>query len=144
MNGLLSELQAATDDKKACQEEKDRTNLTIELANRLVGGLSSEKHRWTDSIALFRELEKQLPGDVLLISAFVSYAGAFDKKYRVDLEQNIWIPYVSKLEVCNCIQSVLGLARVATWSLFGLFFLFSLFFGSMLNISQINNEMKMK
>ena len=99
MNGLLAELQAATDEKTACQEEKDRTNLTIELANRLVGGLSSEKHRWTDSIALFRELEKQLPGDVLLISAFVSYAGAFDKKYRVDLEQNIWIPYVSQLEV---------------------------------------------
>ncbi|XP_075251829.1 dynein beta chain, ciliary-like [Convolutriloba macropyga] len=99
LNGLLGELQAATDEKTACQEEKDRTNLTIELANRLVGGLSSEKHRWTDSIALYRELEKQLPGDVLLISAFVSYAGAFDKKYRVDLEQNIWIPYVSQLEV---------------------------------------------
>ena len=76
-----------------------KISLFPELANRLVGGLSSEKHRWTDSIALFRELEKQLPGDVLLISAFVSYAGAFDKKYRVDLEQNIWIPYVDKLEV---------------------------------------------
>lgn len=45
------------------------TAKTIELANRLVGGLASENVRWADSIKDFRKQELTLPGDVLLITA---------------------------------------------------------------------------
>lgn len=51
--------------------------------------LGSEKARWANSIV---ELEANLEviiGDVLLSSAFVSYAGPFNKKFRnqmIDLE----------------------------------------------------------
>ena len=34
----------------------------------LVGGLASEKIRWSDSVMRFREQAKMLPGDVLLVN----------------------------------------------------------------------------
>jgi len=55
------------------------------LAQRLVSALGSEKDRWAKSII---ELESQIElivGDVLLASAFVSYSGPFNKKFRVQM-----------------------------------------------------------
>lgn len=46
-----------------------------------------------------------LPGDVLLVTAFISYAGCFTKQYRLDLLNKMWIPFLRTLEVkeiaCN-------------------------------------------
>uniref|UniRef100_A0A670YY35 Dynein cytoplasmic 1 heavy chain 1 n=1 Tax=Pseudonaja textilis TaxID=8673 RepID=A0A670YY35_PSETE len=50
-----------------------------------VGGLASENVRWADSVRDFKLQENALCGDVLLITAFVSYLGYFSKKYRQDL-----------------------------------------------------------
>lgn len=66
---------------------------------RLVGGLASENVRWAESVENFREQEKTLCGDVLLISAFVSYVGYFTKKYRTELMDKYWIPYLNELKV---------------------------------------------
>ncbi|GCB73687.1 hypothetical protein scyTo_0002768 [Scyliorhinus torazame] len=96
---LTAEFEKATADKLKCQQEADNTNRTISLANRLVGGLVSEKIRWGDSVAKFKEQEKTLCGDVLLVTAFVSYVGYFTKKYRNDLLNEHWLPYLLKLEV---------------------------------------------
>jgi dynein heavy chain len=85
--------------KQKCQEEADRTAYTINLANRLVNGLASENIRWRDSVASFRKSEETTPGDVLLITAFVSYVGCFTKIYRVDLMENFWRPQLSALKV---------------------------------------------
>ena len=40
---LTADYQQAVDEKVRCQEEADATTKTIHLANRLVGGLASEK-----------------------------------------------------------------------------------------------------
>ena len=61
------------------------TGKTIELANRLVGGLASENVRWAEAVQGFKEQEKTLPGDTLLITAFISYVGCFTKRYRLIL-----------------------------------------------------------
>jgi len=53
--------------------------LTISLANRLVGGLASENVRWAEAVEEFKKQETKLPGDVLLVTAFVSYFGYFTK-----------------------------------------------------------------
>lgn len=66
---------------------------------RLVGGLASEKVRWSESVAEFKIQEKTLSGDVLLITAFVSYVGYFTKKYRTDLMDKYWLPYLKELKV---------------------------------------------
>lgn len=63
----------------------------------------SEKIRWGESVAQFKEQEKTLCGDVLLVTAFVSYVGYFTRKYRNDLLNNCWMPFLEKLEVWNCI-----------------------------------------
>ena len=59
-----ADFEKATSEKLRCQQEADSTANTIELANRLVGGLASENVRWADSINCYRENEKTLPGEM--------------------------------------------------------------------------------
>ncbi|XP_066519150.1 dynein axonemal heavy chain 17-like isoform X2 [Hoplias malabaricus] len=99
LDKLTSKFEKATADKLKCQEEADATNKTISLANRLVSGLSSEKTRWSESVAQFKIQQTTLSGDVMLVSAFVSYAGYFTKKYRTDLMDKYWLPYLKELKV---------------------------------------------
>ncbi|XP_067860662.1 dynein axonemal heavy chain 17-like [Heptranchias perlo] len=99
LSKLTAEFEKATAEKLKCQQEADNTNRTISLANRLVGGLVSEKIRWGESVAIFKEQEETLCGDVLLVTAFVSYVGYFTKKYRNDLLNEYWMPFLQKLEV---------------------------------------------
>ncbi|NWU53608.1 DYH17 protein, partial [Dromas ardeola] len=96
---LTAEFEKATAEKIKCQQEADATNRVITLANRLIGGLASENVRWAESVEMLREQEKTLCGDVLLVSAFVSYVGYFTKKYRVELLEKHWIPFFSGLAV---------------------------------------------
>ncbi|TWW81715.1 Dynein heavy chain 9, axonemal [Takifugu flavidus] len=63
-----------------------------------VGGLALENVRWAEAVENFRKQEKTLCGDVLLITAFISYLGYFTKHYRVQLMDNIWKPYLSQLK----------------------------------------------
>ncbi|XP_076154706.1 dynein axonemal heavy chain 17-like isoform X2 [Alosa pseudoharengus] len=96
---LTAAFEKATSDKLKCQQEADATNQTISLANRLVGGLASEKVRWSESVSEFKIQEKTLSGDVMLITAFVSYVGYFTKMYRTDLMDKYWLPYLNELKV---------------------------------------------
>ncbi|XP_078510049.1 dynein axonemal heavy chain 17 isoform X2 [Lissotriton helveticus] len=96
---LTADFEKATAEKIKCQQEADDTNRVISLANRLVGGLASENVRWAQSIMMFQEQEKTLCGDVLLITAFVSYVGYFVKKYRNELMEKYWLPYMNNLQV---------------------------------------------
>lgn len=50
---LTSDFEQATAEKLLCQQEADATNATIQLANRLVGGLASENVRWAESVAKY-------------------------------------------------------------------------------------------
>ncbi|NXK90148.1 DYH17 protein, partial [Formicarius rufipectus] len=96
---LTAQFEKATAEKIKCQQEADETNKVITLANRLVGGLASENVRWAESVELLREQEKMLCGDVLLVAAFVSYIGYFTKKYRAELLEQHWIPFLNELTV---------------------------------------------
>lgn len=50
--------------------------------------------RWAHSLAHFHEQEETMSGDVLLTAAFISYAGSFSKKYRRELLENLWMPFL--------------------------------------------------
>lgn len=124
---LTAEFEKATAEKLRCQEEADMTAKTIELANRLVGGLASENVRWADSISQYREQEKTLPGDTLLITAFVSYLGCFTKQYRVDLQEKHWLPFLKGLktpipvsEGLDPLTMLTDGAQIASWNNEGL------------------------
>ena len=96
---LTAQFEKATNEKLRCQQEAELTGKTIELANRLVGGLASENVRWAEAVQNFKEQEKTLPGDVLLTTAFISYVGCFTKQYRLDLMEKYWLPYLGALKV---------------------------------------------
>jgi dynein heavy chain len=40
-----------------------------------------------------------LPGDILLVTAFISYVGCFTKYFRLDLLNKLWLPNLRNLEV---------------------------------------------
>ncbi|XP_019712197.1 dynein heavy chain 11, axonemal [Hippocampus comes] len=99
LEALTGEFEKATSEKLRYQEEVNRTNKTIELANRLVKGLQSENVRWAHSVARYHEQEATLCGDVLLTAAFISYAGPFSKKYRKELVDNLWRPFLRSQKI---------------------------------------------
>ncbi|XP_029461663.1 dynein heavy chain 11, axonemal-like isoform X2 [Rhinatrema bivittatum] len=96
---LTTAFERATAEKIHCQDDVNRTNKTIELANRLVKGLESENVRWAQTVAQYQEQEETLCGDVLLAAAFISYAGSFSKKYRHELIEKLWLPYLQSQKV---------------------------------------------
>lgn len=51
LSKLTADFECATADKLRCQKEADATQATIQLANRLVGGLASENVRWAEAVA---------------------------------------------------------------------------------------------
>uniref|UniRef100_A0A7N6BNC5 AAA+ ATPase domain-containing protein n=1 Tax=Anabas testudineus TaxID=64144 RepID=A0A7N6BNC5_ANATE len=99
LQSLTAQFERATAEKISCQEEVARTNQTIELANRLVKGLESEKERWSQAVDQYEKQQETLCGDVLLTSAFVSYMGYFTRQYRVELLDKMWIPFLQSQKV---------------------------------------------
>ncbi|XP_032374898.1 dynein heavy chain 11, axonemal isoform X1 [Etheostoma spectabile] len=99
LQSLTAQVEKATTEKISCQEDVTQTNQTIELANRLVKGLESEKERWSQAIAEYEKQQKTLCGDVLITSAFVSYMGYFTRQYRLELLNNAWIPFLLSQKV---------------------------------------------
>ncbi|XP_037924668.1 dynein beta chain, ciliary isoform X3 [Hermetia illucens] len=95
---LTADFEKATADKLRCQQEADATQATIQLANRLVGGLASENVRWAEAVANFVAQGITLPGDTLLITAFISYVGCFTKQFRLDLMNKMWLPHLKALD----------------------------------------------
>ena len=73
--------------------------IEISRESVLVGGLASENVRWANRIQQFKKNEESLPGDVLLVSAFVSYVGSFTRKYRQQLMEDKWKPFLSSASV---------------------------------------------
>ncbi|XP_038653360.1 dynein heavy chain 11, axonemal-like isoform X2 [Scyliorhinus canicula] len=124
---LTASFEKATAEKLRCQDEVNRTNRTIELANRLVKGLESENVRWAHSVQFFEAQERTLCGDVLLTAAFVSYVGSFTKGYRQELVAGMWLPFLKSLKVSIPITEGLDPtsmltddATIATWNNEGL------------------------
>ena len=94
LKDLTQQYESAMEEKVKCQEDADATAATISLANRLVNGLSSENVRWKKTVEEFKVQSSNLPGDVLLVSSFMSYAGCFTKQYRMTLLEQNWLPFV--------------------------------------------------
>ncbi|GFR19443.1 dynein beta chain, ciliary [Trichonephila clavata] len=96
LSQLKARCEAATEAKARCESEAQKTAFSIHLANRLLGGLASERERWSQLATDFKALEQTLPGDVLLSSASVAYLGPFTKAYRLQLLKEHWRPFLDK------------------------------------------------
>lgn len=131
LEGALMEIKAKQDEadaeKKKCQDEADKTASQIDLAYRLVNGLQSENVRWRELIFSFQSKMVTLPGDVLLISCFISYVGCFTRRYRLELLKDKWIPTFLKIKPeisyseCNDpLALICDDAQIAQWNNEGL------------------------
>ncbi|KAM7121693.1 dynein axonemal heavy chain 11 [Molossus nigricans] len=125
LSRLTASFEKAIAEKVRCQEEVNQTNKTIELANKLVKELESEKIRWGQSIKSLEAQEKTLCGDVLLMAAFVSYVGSFTKQYRQELVDCKWVPFLQQVSIpvtegLDMIALLTDDATVAAWSNEGL------------------------
>ncbi|CAB3248907.1 unnamed protein product [Arctia plantaginis] len=125
--GLMKAFQEAVNEKMKCQAEADATNATIDLANRLVNGLASEKIRWSATVVNLKESGVLLTGDVLLVTAFISYVGCFTRSYRLQLINEDWVPTLAKsnpkietTENLDLIAMLTDDAQIATWNNEGL------------------------
>lgn len=97
LNEKLAELnrnfQEAEAAKQAAINEAARCARRLNLAQRLVKALGSENERWAASIETLNTQVKVIVGDVLMASAFISYAGPFNKKFRDNMIQNDFMKY---------------------------------------------------
>ncbi|XP_077101314.1 dynein axonemal heavy chain 5-like [Siphateles boraxobius] len=116
-DAAMKEKQDLLDDAEACKKKMSN-------AVALIDGLGGEKVRWTESSAQFEKQIKDLVGDVLLATGFLSYSGPFNQEYRSLLmqqwkkEMNIrHIPYSENL---NLINMLVDNATIGEWNLQGL------------------------
>ncbi|KAM9302491.1 LOW QUALITY PROTEIN: dynein axonemal heavy chain 11 [Morus bassanus] len=124
---LTASLEKAVAEKVQCQDDVNRTNTMIELANRLVEGLQSENMRWSQSVENLKAQKKTLCGDILFTAAFVSYFEPFTKEYRQELMEYFWIPFLKSQKVpfpvtegLDPIATLTDDATIAAWSNEGL------------------------
>ena len=91
---LTAQFNAAVKEKEDVIAEADMCERKLGLAQRLINALSSEGARWKQGIEDLNQEMGLLVGDVLLASAFVSYIGCFNKRFRLDLMSGVFVPYM--------------------------------------------------
>eukprot|EP00753_Platysulcus_tardus_P011842 PLAT3317.22.p1 GENE.PLAT3317.22~~PLAT3317.22.p1 ORF type:complete len:2183 (+),score=1467.98 PLAT3317.22:1402-7950(+) len=99
LKALQDSFMEATNEKAAVEASAARCKERLQLAERLVTGLSSENERWAAEVEKLREDEVTLVGDVLLGASFVSYIGAFSSSFRDDLWRHVWVPDLESREI---------------------------------------------
>ncbi|XP_030369376.1 dynein beta chain, ciliary [Scaptodrosophila lebanonensis] len=124
---IQAEFEEAVAEKQKCQREADKTAFTIDLAHRLVNGLANENVRWRESVQSLQAKIGTLPGDILLISSFLSYVGCFTRRYREELQHKMWLPNFRKIdpliphtEGVDTLALFSDDAKIATWNNEGL------------------------
>lgn len=79
---LRAQFEEANEEKLRVEREAEQTSQQLNLAQRLVRALSSEKVRWAESVGSLKRDMDLLVGDVLLSAAFLSYIGPFSLRLR--------------------------------------------------------------
>jgi dynein heavy chain len=87
---LKVQLQDATSEKNDLQAKAAKMSRQLIAAERLINGLGSEKVRWAADLETLKVKRKNLVGDCILTSSFLSYMGAFTFTYRKTLVYEKW------------------------------------------------------
>jgi dynein heavy chain len=122
---LIKEFDEANAIKEAAIAESDACQRKLDLAQRLVNALSSEKVRWAENIEKLKASVAPLVGDVILAAAFVSYIGPFTKVYRQELIEVEWVPWIQNANIpmsdsIDPLDTLVDQAEIASWSADGL------------------------
>lgn len=109
------------------QELENKSNLCearLVRADKLIGGLSSEKGRWADIISDLEILAGNLIGNVFCSSGIVAYLGPFIGEYRQDMYAE-WVKHLEELKVPhteqpNLVDTFGDPVKIRNWHIFGL------------------------
>ncbi|KAK6624385.1 hypothetical protein RUM44_011244 [Polyplax serrata] len=85
LQALNDEFAAMTKQKKELEDNIELCSQKLDRAEKLIGGLGGEKHRWSQTAKLLQETLDNVVGDVLLSAGFVAYLGAFTVFYRQEI-----------------------------------------------------------
>lgn len=87
----------------------------MNTATILIEGLSGERVRWTDQLATFKSETERLIGNVLVLSAFLTYCGPFNQEFRLLLQKR-WFDFIEgrRIPFSGAINIVAMLSDVAT------------------------------
>ena len=99
VKALSDKYDSSMSRKQALEDELADLEGKLERAEKLVTGLAGEKGRWEASILSYEQLLGNLAGDVVIASAFMSYAGPFPSEYREELVRQTWLPQVRALSI---------------------------------------------
>eukprot|EP00736_Rhodelphis_marinus_P005351 Rmarinus@m.11280 len=119
MDELKAEYERATIEKNHMVRLAEEAEQRLDLANRLVRGLASEKLRWQDTLTKMRENEKHLVGNTLLVAAFVSFSGIFTTRPRATLLDK-WRKFLESADIlyskdASILDMLVSERIVATW-----------------------------
>jgi len=122
---LIDTYNAAMAEKNAAIAESERCARKLDLAQRLVNALGSEQDRWSQSIIDLGEQMTYVIGDVLLASAFVSYVGPFNKKFRDIIMNENFVEFFKSNNIpmgktSNPLSTLTDEAEIAGWNTYGL------------------------
>ena len=92
---LQKQFDDSNDEKNRLRDEAQALQDKLERADKLVSGLSGEYVRWQASIGGFETKMVEAVGDVLVSSAFLTYAGPFDTVNRDELVAS-WLGIVTE------------------------------------------------
>ncbi|OMJ82808.1 hypothetical protein SteCoe_16405 [Stentor coeruleus] len=121
LKNLVDQYDSAIAEKEAVEREAERCARRLNLANRLVNALASEKDRWSESIDNYGKQLSVLVGDVLISSSFVSYVGPFTKKYRDQLIKETFLQFLIQKKIPmspnpNPLSILTDEATIAKWN----------------------------
>ena len=121
---VRGQYQLAMTEKQKLIDAADVCRRKMQAAATLINGLAGEKLRWTEQSQAFKEQLGRLIGDVLMTTAFLSYAGPFNQEYRTKMGGD-WrtlfgkrsIPFTENLNITSWLVDN---ATVSEWNLQGL------------------------
>lgn len=126
LSTLVAQYTEAVDAANAIEAKAKKTQMKMNLAQRLVTGLADESVRWGKTIEDLKHAASLLVGDVLLSASFVSYIGPFSKAFREQIVKEDWVKCLQELEIpmtegLDPTMDVLSSeAEVASWNNEGL------------------------
>lgn len=90
----------------------------MDIASAMIEGLSGEKIRWTEQVAIFKSEIDRLVGDMLVLTAFLSYCGPFNQEFRILLQKK-WFDFIQerKIPISIIINVISSLTDIATVSI---------------------------
>ena len=75
----------------------------MDAATSMIDGLSGERVRWIDQLAMFKSETDRLVGDVLILTAFLSYCGPFNQEFRILLQRK-WLDFLQNRKIPVSVQ----------------------------------------